>query len=74
MDVEESGGIRRSLLSRIDQLPDLLLLVRLEFWAATTDPTLLACRIQTIARAFAQHRALELRKGPDAWSWVETRA
>jgi hypothetical protein len=42
---------------------DFLLLVRLEFWSATTDTTLLACRIQTTLRAFAQHRALKLRKG-----------
>jgi hypothetical protein len=51
MDVEQSGGIRCGLLSGIDQLHDLLLLACLEFWAAATDTTLLACRIQTTARA-----------------------
>ncbi len=63
MDVEQSGGIRCGFLSRINQMHDFLLLVRLEFWPATTDATLLACRIQTTFRALAQHLALKLRKG-----------
>ena len=63
MDVEQSGGIRCDLLPRINQMHDFLLLVRLEFWSATTDTALLACRFQTTLRAFAQHGALKLGKG-----------
>lgn len=47
MDVEQSGGIRCGLLSRINQMQDFLLLVHFEFWSSTTDATLVACRIQT---------------------------
>ena len=47
----------------INQVHDLLLLVLLEPQAATTDTTLVTCRIQTNVRVFAQHRTLELRKG-----------
>ena len=63
MDVEQSGGIRCSLLPRINQMHDFLLLVGLEFRTTTTDTALLACRIQTTLRAFAQHGALKLDKG-----------
>src|SRR5258705_111960 len=65
MDVEQSGCVRCGFLPRSYQVHDLLLLMRLEFWAAATNSTLLARRIQTVVRAFTQHRALKLRKGSD---------
>ena len=37
MDVEEPGRVRRCLFSGFYQLYDFLLLVRLEFWTATTN-------------------------------------
>lgn len=60
MNIEQSGNISDSLLSRIYQFQNLVLPARLEFWVASTYTTLLAGRIQAIVCAFSQHRALEL--------------
>lgn len=47
MHIEQSGGIRRSLLSGPDQMHNLLLLWSLELGTATADATILPRRFQS---------------------------
>jgi hypothetical protein len=60
--IEKSCGISSGLLARTNQLHNLLLLVRLEFWAATTDASLLSCSIQSYVSSFLQHGPLKFSK------------
>jgi hypothetical protein len=46
-------------------VPDLLLLMRLEFWASAPDTPFLACGIQTVSCALTEHGSLKFGKGTD---------
>ena len=63
MDVEQPGGLGCGFLSGMHQVHDFLLLVRAEFGVSASNAALLACCVQAVERAFAQHRPLKLCKG-----------
>jgi hypothetical protein len=64
MDVEQSGYIRRGLLSGIHLIDDFFLFVGLEFWPATANMPLLACSSRPLPAGSRSIARSNSAKGP----------